>query len=70
MFIFFLFFLPSGGVDYHTIKKGCKYPQICDQCFSVTTNDNFLVRVSNKCGEGDESNAELNYDSKLMYPVL
>ncbi|XP_073458047.1 uncharacterized protein [Aquarana catesbeiana] len=54
-----------SGVDYHTIKKGCKYPQICDQCFSVTTNDNFLVRVSNKCGEGDESNAELNYDTNI-----
>ncbi|XP_077312196.1 phospholipase A2 inhibitor gamma subunit B-like [Lithobates pipiens] len=54
-----------GGVDYRTILKGCSYEQLCDKCFSVTTKDDFKIRVSNVCGEGDGSNAELDYSTDI-----
>nr|WCP86179.1 sodefrin precursor-like factor C [Lithobates vaillanti] len=49
------------GEEYRTIQKGCSVPLLCDKCFSVTTKDNFLVRVGSQCGEGEGSNENLNY---------
>nr|WCP86177.1 sodefrin precursor-like factor A [Lithobates vaillanti] len=54
-----------NGVDYRTLQKGCSYEPLCDKCFSVTTKDNFLVRVSNACEDGDDPNAELNYSTDI-----
>ncbi|XP_040183309.1 uncharacterized protein LOC120916415 [Rana temporaria] len=46
---------------FRTIQKSCSVPLLCGNCFSVTTNDNFLVRVSGQCGVGNGSNENLNY---------
>ncbi|XP_077311994.1 uncharacterized protein LOC143932933 [Lithobates pipiens] len=54
-----------NDVDFRTIQKGCSYEQLCDKCFSVTTKDNFVTRVSNVCGKGDGSNAKLNYCTNI-----
>ncbi|XP_073457359.1 uncharacterized protein [Aquarana catesbeiana] len=51
----------TGTEEYPTIQKGCSVPLLCGKCFSVTTKDNFLVRVSGQCEEGDGSNENLNY---------
>ncbi|XP_040183312.1 protein RoBo-1-like [Rana temporaria] len=54
-----------SSVEYKTIMKGCSFPPLCDKCFSVTTKDDFLIRVSNACGEGDGSNAQVNYNTNI-----
>ncbi|XP_040183310.1 uncharacterized protein LOC120916416 [Rana temporaria] len=54
----------AGKDEYPSIQKGCSVPLLCGNCFSVTTNDNFLVRVTGQCGEGNSSNENLNYNYK------
>ncbi|XP_073458158.1 uncharacterized protein [Aquarana catesbeiana] len=53
--------IKNSNVIYNTVKKTCATDIMCDNCFSVSTNHGFKLRVSGECREGDNSNAELEY---------
>ncbi|XP_073458169.1 uncharacterized protein [Aquarana catesbeiana] len=53
--------IKNNNVIYKSVKKTCATDILCDNCFSVSTNHGFKLRVSGECREGDNSNAELEY---------
>nr|UGY75775.1 sodefrin precursor-like factor A [Plectrohyla sagorum] len=50
-----------GGKEYSTVRKTCGDNTTCGLCFSVSTNQGLTVLASTQCGEGDKSNADLDY---------
>ncbi|XP_077312186.1 uncharacterized protein LOC143933123 [Lithobates pipiens] len=49
-----------SNVIYTSVKKTCAN-EMCDNCFTVSTNHGFKLRSGGECKEGDNSNAEMKY---------
>ncbi|XP_073458176.1 uncharacterized protein [Aquarana catesbeiana] len=54
-------YLNISNVIYNGVKKTCATDIMCDNCFSISTNHGFNLRVRGECREGDNSNAEMKY---------
>ncbi|XP_072282885.1 uncharacterized protein [Pyxicephalus adspersus] len=54
---------------YYTVKKTCAAPEICDNCFSASTDNGFFLRVSAVCAEGDFSNSDLDFSKTCPDPL-
>ncbi|XP_075046038.1 phospholipase A2 inhibitor NAI-like [Mixophyes fleayi] len=51
----------ADDIEYSSMSKTCGSDELCGQSFTLTTGLGFEARASNQCGEGDGSNANLNF---------
>ncbi|XP_077116131.1 phospholipase A2 inhibitor gamma subunit A-like [Ranitomeya variabilis] len=57
------------GVEFNTMQKTCAIEELCGVCYSASNIHGFQLRVSNECGDGERSNADLNFKKICEDPL-